>query len=174
MVVLTGLPSIVVNMNMPWQPPIPAKPARRWLPAAIIGAALVIAAGLVAGAFIIKDRNAGTTAGGSTCQSWKQTRLTLLAVPSLPANWSWTTPDIDNAVRLQNAPVGNALGLFEAEIVAEPSDVAQAARQYVTARRHQMQTLSDHTYTAPDGNAVDTALVQLDKLCGTGTTGSPA
>lgn len=158
-------------MNMPWQPPTAAKPARRWLPAAIIGAALVIAAGLVAGAFIIKERNAGTTATGSTCQSWKQTRLTLLAVPSLPANWSWTTPDIDNAIRLQNAPVGNALELFETQIVPEPVDVAAAARNYVAARRQQMQTLTDHTYTAPDGEAVDTALTQLDKLCGTGATG---
>ena len=158
-------------MNMPWQPPTPAKPARRWLPAAIIGAALVIAAGLVAGAFIIKDRNAGTTAGGSTCQSWKQTRLTLLAVPSLPANWSWTTPDIDDAIRLQNAPVGNALELFETQIVPEPADVAAAARNYVAARRQQMQTLTDHTYTGPDGEDVGSVQAQLDKLCGTGATG---
>lgn len=158
-------------MNMPWQPPASSKPARRWLPAAIIGAAIVIAAGLVAGAFILKDRNAASTAGGSTCQSWKQTRLTLLAVPSLPNGWSWTTPDIDTAIRLQNAPVGNALGLFETQITPEPADVAQAARQYVSARRQQMQTLTDHTYTGPDGEAVDNALVQLDKLCGTGTTG---
>ena len=158
-------------MNMPWQPPTAAQPARRWLPAAIIGAALLIAAALVAGAFILKDRDAGTTAGGSTCQSWKQTRLTLLAVPALPNGWSWATPDIDNAIRLQNAPVGNALELFETQIVPEPADVAAAARTYVAARRQQMQTLTDHTYTAPDGEAVDTALVGLDALCGTGTAG---
>ena len=154
-------------MNMPWQPPTPAQPARRWLPAAIIGAAIVIAAGLVAGAFILKDRNAGPSAAGSTCQAWKQTRLTLLAVPSLPNGWSWATPDIDNAIRLQNAPVGNALGVFETQINPEPSDVAQAAQQYVAARRHQMETLTDHSYAPGDGEAVDAALVQLDNLCGT-------
>ena len=127
--VFAGLPSAIVNMNMPWQPPTPVTPARRWLPAAIIGAAIVIAAGLVAGAFVLKDRNSGPSAAGSTCQAWKQTRLTLLAVPSLPNGWSWTTPDIDNAIRLQNAPVGNALGIFETQIVSDPADVAEAARE---------------------------------------------
>lgn len=146
-------------------------PRRPWLPAAIISAAIVIAAGLVAGSLILKDRSAPEV---TTCQAWKQTRLNLLAVPSLPNGWFWTTPGIDNTIGLQNAAVGNALDNFEPQISAEPADAAQAARNYVAARRNQMQTLADRTYTAPVGESVDTALDQLDKVCGTQADGRPS
>jgi hypothetical protein len=142
------------------------------LPAAIIGAAIVIAAGLVAGSLILKDSRSATEV--TTCQAWKQTRLTLLAVPSLPDGWFWTTPGIDNTIGLQNAAVGNALDVFEHQITAEPADAAQAARQYVAARRNQMQTLADHSYTAPVGQSVDTALEKLDQVCGIAAGGRPA
>lgn len=143
---------------------------RRWLPAAIFGAAIVIAAALVGGALILKDEGAPQE---STCQAWKQTRLNLLAVPALPNGWAWDTPGIDTAISLQNAAVANALDVFEGHIVSEPSEVAQAARQYVTARRAQMQALADRTYTGEVGNAVDTALDGLDQICHTEGIGRP-
>lgn len=163
-------------MSYRFQQPTPPqgfepRPRRPWLPAAIIGAAIVIAAGLVGGALILKGR---PSTGVTTCQAWKQTRLNLLAVPSLPDGWVWSTPDIDNTIALQNAAVGNALDLFDSQISTEPSDVAKAARQYLDARRHQMQTLAGHTYTGQDGQAVDTALDQLDQLCGIPASGRPA
>ena len=161
-------------MNVDWQPPaeppLPPpkfdrprpKTRRPWLPAAIIGAAIVIAGGRVAGALMLHGGN-----DGSTCQAWADTRPTLRAIPALPAGWTWTTPNIDTSIKNQNAPVGSALDLFETKIAAKPADVAQAANDYVAARRKQMQSLSDHTYTASDGTAVDEALKNLDQLCGT-------
>jgi hypothetical protein len=175
-------------MSIQWQPPQPPLPPplppsvrrpphrRSWLPAAIIGSAIVIAAGLVAGALILSDR-AGSDGAGSdragTCQAWTQTRQTLRSIPALPQDWNWSTPNIDNYIRIQNAPVGKALEAFEPEITAEPADVAQAARDYVAARRHQMQTLTDHTYVAADGVAVDTALRNLNRRCGIQDNGRP-
>ena len=175
-------------MSMQWQPPQPPlvppspppmrRPPRRrsWLPAALIGSAIVIAAGLVAGALILKDR-AGSDGAASdragTCQAWSQTRQTLRSIPALPEGWNWSTPNIDNYIKIQNAPVGKALDLFEPEIAAEPADVAQAANDYVAARRHQMQSLTDHTYVAADGVSVDTALGNLNRLCGIQDNGRP-
>jgi hypothetical protein len=162
-------------MDMQWQPPPPPqlppqapfdrpRPPRRksWLPVAILGAAIVLAAGLIGGALILKSRDDGT----STCAAWKETRLTLRAIPALPDGWTFTTPNIDTAIKNQNAPVGVALDLFEPKIKAEPADVAQAARDYVAARRQQMQSLSDRSYVPADGAAVDTALARLNQLCG--------
>jgi hypothetical protein len=146
------------------------------LPAAIIGSAIVIAAGLVAGALILKDRTASDGAvsdRAGTCQAWTQTRRTLRSIPALPQGWNWSTPNIDNYIRIQNAPVGKALEVFEPEITAEPADIAQAARDYVAARRHQMQSLTDHTYVSADGVAVDAALGNLNRLCGIQDTGRP-
>ena len=139
---------------------------RSWLPAAIIGSAIVIAGGLVAGAVILKDKKADSAASGSTCQAWSETRQTLQAIPALPTGWTWQTPNIDTYIKLQNAPVGSALELFEPKIAAEPADVAAAARDYVAVRRQQMQALSDHSYTPSLGDQVDTALSNLNQLCG--------
>lgn len=146
-------------------------PGRRWLPAAIVGAAIVIAGGLIGGALILKDTSAQQA---STCQAWKQTRLNLLAVPALPDGWAWDTPGIDSTISLQNAAVANALDVFEGQIASEPTDVEQAAHQYVTARRAQMQALADRTYTGQVGNTVDTALDRLDQLCQVEGIGRPA
>lgn len=164
------------RFQQPAPPGFEQRPPRRWLAAAIVGAAIVIAAGLIAGALILKDRpsGGGSADSGSTCQSWKQTRLTLLAVPALPNGWSWDTPGIASSISLQNAAVANALDVFEGQIRPEPKDVAQAARQYVTARRTQMQSLADRTYTGQVGGAVDTALGRLDQLCHTEGPGQPA
>jgi len=154
-------------------PPRPTTRAR-WLPAAIIGAAIVIAAGLVAGAVILKGKEGGLAGGRlTTCQAWTQTQQTLRAIPALPQVWNWDTPDIDTYIANQNAPVGKALDLFEPQITADPADVAQAAQQYVVARRKQIQTLTDHTYVPADGVAVDRALVRLNQLCGLRDSGEP-
>ncbi len=137
-----------------------------WVPAAIIGAAIVLFAGLVAGALILKSKSGDSAASPTTCQAWTQTRLTLRAVPALPAGSNWNTPYIDSYIKLQNAPVGNALEVFEPKIASEPANVAQAAKAYVAARRKQMQTLANHTYIAADGASVDAALGRLNELCG--------
>ena len=161
---------------MQWQPPqqpsssnerrSPAT-SKRWLPAAIIGSAVVIAAGLVVGAVILKGKDGGAADGGmTTCQAWAETRQTVRAVPALPQGWNGKTPNIDTYIQIQNAPVGNALDLFEPKIVAEPTDVAQAAQEYVAVRRKQMQSLADRTYVPADGASVDNALAQLDQVCG--------
>jgi len=170
-------------MSMQWQPPPlppPPPPLRRpprrrsWLPAAIIGSAIVIAGGLIAGALILKGRDGATSSGQSTCQAWTQTRLILRAIPALPQGWTWSTPNIDNYIKIQNAPIGKALDLFEPQIAAEPADVAKAARQYVSVLREQLRSLSDHTYVPADGAAVDTALGNLNQLCGIQANGQPA
>lgn len=151
---------------MPLEHPEP-RAGRPWLPAAIIGSAIVIAGGLVAGALILKDQGDDQGASASaTCQAWTETRITLRSIPALPAGWTWETPNIDTYIKIQNAPVGDALDRFEPKIGTEPADVAQAAHDYVAARRRQMQLLADHTYTTADGTTVDAALAHLDQVCG--------
>lgn len=173
---------------MPWQPPLPPGPpppppygpvrARsRWLPAAIIGAAIVIAAGLVAGSLILnRDRAAAPAAENATttCEAWAQTRDALRAVPPLPSDWTWKTPNIDLLVKFQNGPVGYALDRFEPQINSEPADVAQAARNYLVVRRAQMRALADRSYQPADGTAVDAALSRLNELCKIPTNSRPA
>ena len=133
----------------------------------MIGSAIVIAGGLIAGALILKDTGEDQGAAASaTCQAWTETSVTLRSIPALPAGWTWATPNIDTYIKIQNAPVGDALDRFEAKIGSEPADVAQAAHDYVAARRRQMQLLADHAYTAGDGTAVDAALAHLDQICG--------
>ena len=145
-----------MDTNPQWQPPAgaplpPPPPSGRarspWLPAAIIGSAIVIAAGLVAGALILKDDRGDSVPDGgmTTCQAWAETRLTLRAIPALPNGWTWDTPNIDNLIKVQNAPVEIALDLFEPKIAPQPADVARAANAYVAARRQQMQALTDRT-----------------------------
>ena len=166
-------------MSSPWQPPIqpplppqqpgqPFGPGRsRWLPAAIVGAAIVVAAALVAGALILRGGDAESAdASATTCQAWTETRETLRSIPALPDGWTWDTPNIDTYIKNQNAPVGTALDLFEPKIAPMPADVAQAAHDYVDARREQMRSLADRSYTPADGKAVDTALGNLNRLCG--------
>lgn len=160
-----------MEMNASWQPPADAQappptsqpsPRKPWLPAAIIGSAILIAAGLIIGAMILKGDRSDT----GTCQAWAETQQTLRSIPALPSNWDWQTPNIDIAIQNQNAPVAAALDTFEGEIIAKPADAAQAAKEYVAVRREQIRTLSDHSYTIANGAAVDAALANLDKVCG--------
>jgi hypothetical protein len=174
-----------MDPNLQWHPPaeppmapprvVHPKPRRPWLPAAIIGAAIVIAAGLIAGALILKKDKAATpqATGPTTCESWAETQATLRSIPALPNPWDWQTPNIDTYIKNQNAPVAKALDLFEPKINATPADVAAAARDYVAARRLQIQALSNRTYTPEVGATVDTALGRLNELCGIHTDGRP-
>lgn len=143
------------------------------MPAAIVGSAIVIAAGLVAGALILRgDGDGSTDTAATTCQAWTETRETLRSIPALPEGWNWNTPNIDTYIKNQNAPVGKALDLFEPKIAPTPADVARAAQDYVTARRTQMQSLADRSYRPADGTAVDVALGTLNRLCGIRDTGT--
>lgn len=165
---------------MQWQPPPPPPftppgpvPRSSWLPASIIASAILLAAGLLGGALIVRG-DGGAGEKPTTCQAWAETRLALRAVPPLPDGWSWTTPNIDTLVRFQNGPVAFALDRFEPQIAPQPPEVAQAARDYVGARRNQMAALADRTYVAADGTAVDTALARLNQLCGIVADSRPA
>jgi hypothetical protein len=165
-----------MDPNLQWQPPAVRPPGRRagtpWLPAALIGSAIVVAAGLIGGALILKNKD-GARETRSTCQAWSETWGTLKDIPALPNGWNWNTPNIDMLVQSQNVPVGKALDAFEAEIATDPPDVARAARDYVAARRAQMKSLANRTYTAADGEAVDTTLEHLNELCGIRSNGRP-
>lgn len=150
--------------NPQWRPPpvaVPRNP-RPWLPAAILGAAIVVAAGLIAGALILRKGDSGPT----TCESWTDTQSTLEAIPALPNGWNFQTPGIDMFIQNQNAPVDKTLEIFEGKIRAKPADVAQAAHDYVTVRRKQSAALTDHSYTPEVGDDVNAALQHLNEVCG--------
>jgi hypothetical protein len=167
-----------------WVPtPAPGQP-RRWLPLAIVTAAILLAAAIVAAAIILSGvmrNNTGThssTASPSptaavsaalastTCNAWRATKPALDAIPALPDGWDWNTPNIDTYIANRNAAITRALDLFEAKITAEPTDVSAAAHEYVSAKHSEMQKLSDHSYTASDGVPGNTALATLNQLCG--------
>lgn len=167
----------------PYYPP--AKPARRWLPVAIIVAAIIIATAVIAAVLLSRGPDTAAPAGpaptaaqnapaqgnateaSSTCEAWPSTKAALNAIPALPAGWNWETPNIDMYVANQNAAVTKALDLFEPEIGAsDPPRVVEAARTYVSERRMALQKMSDHTYTTADGVPVTAARAKLDQVCG--------
>lgn len=167
----------------PYYPP--AKPARRWLPVAIIVAAIIIATAVIAAVLLSRGPDAAAPAGptptaaqnapaqgsvtesSSTCEAWPSTKAALNSIPALPAGWNWETPNIDVYVANQSAAVNNALDLFEADIApGDPSEIVTAAKAYVSERRQAMQKLVDHTYTAADGVPGNVALAKLDEVCG--------
>ena len=169
--------------NGPIQPPYPPAPApaagRRWMPVAVISAAIIIAGALVGGAIIMSrgDTTQATsggsdgsglavTAASSTCQAWKNTKAILVTIPDLPQGWSWDTPNIDTLINNQAAAVNAALDRFETEIAAEPADVASAANDYIAGRRKALKLLAEHTYRGADGEAGNQALARLNVLCG--------
>jgi hypothetical protein len=151
-------------------------PPRRWLPLAIVTATILLAAAIVAAAIILSGSmsdNPGTlsltaspsptasvsaAATSSTCNTWEITKPALDAIPGLPDGWDWNTPNIDTYIANRNAAIARGLDLFEAKIAAEPADVSAAAHEYVSAKRTEMEKLSDHTYTAADGVPGNTAL----------------
>jgi hypothetical protein len=167
-----------------WVPTPAPGPPRRWLPLAIVTAAILLAAAIVAAAIILSDvirDNTGTHSASpsptasvsaaptsTTCNAWRTTKPALDAIPALPDGWDWNTPNIDTYIANRNAAITRALDLFEAKIIAEPADVSAAAHEYVSAKRTEMQKLSDHTYTAADGVPGNTALATLNQLCGLG------
>ncbi|MGJ6127408.1 hypothetical protein QN239_33045 [Mycolicibacterium sp. Y3] len=167
----------------PYYPP--AKPARRWIPVAIIIAAIIIAAAIIGAVVLTRSPNttaptgtaptavgavpaqAAGAADSSTCEAWPSTKAALNAIPALPAGWNWDTPNIDLYVKNQSAAVNKALDLFETEIAAtDPPKVTEAAKTYVSERRQAMQKLVDRTYTSADGVPGNVALAKLDEACG--------
>lgn len=165
--------------HQPYPPAAPAPTAgRRWMPVAIISAALIIAGALVGGAIIMSrgDKTQTTSATGgsglavtaasSTCQAWKTTRAILVTIPGLQPGWDWDTPNIDTLIKNEAAATNAALDRFETEIAAEPADVASAAHEYIAGRRTALKALAERTYTAADGEAGNQALARLNVLCG--------
>jgi len=165
------------------QPPYPPAPApasgRRWMPVAVISAAIIIAGALVGGAIIMsRGDTTQTTSGGSggsglavtaassTCQAWKTTRAILVTIPGLQPGWDWDTPNIDTLIANNRTATNAALDRFETEIAAEPADVASAAHDYIAGRRTALKALAERTYTAADGEAGNQALARLNVLCG--------
>jgi len=166
------------------QPPYPPAPApaagRRWMPVAIISAALIIAAALVGGAVIMNHSNktdSATTADGqpaavtatadsSTCQAWKTTRAALNQIPPLPRGWDWNTPNIDTLIANKNAATDAILEQFTPEIAPNPANVATAANEYVEAKRREAAMLTEHTFTAADAAVGNAVVGRLNSLCG--------
>jgi hypothetical protein len=153
------------------------------LPIAILTAAILLA-GAIVGAAIILSRGTGsnttapslpasqssssaasTDATSATCTAWRTTKSALDAIPALPGGWDWNTPDIDKYIANRSAAISRALDLFEPKIADQPADAAAIAHEYVSARRVELQKLSDHTYTQADGVAGNTALAELNELC---------
>jgi hypothetical protein len=170
-------PQSWASTNSPLQP-------RRWLPLAIVTAAMLLGAAIVGAAIILRtgrDNTAGPTvtasqsptntnsgAASSTCNAWRITKPALDAIPSLPDGWDWNTPNIDRYISDRNAALARALDLFEPQIVGQPANISAAAHDYVSAKHTEMQKLSDHSYTAADGVPGNTALAALNQLCGIG------
>jgi hypothetical protein len=174
-----------------WHQPYPAAPApppapnRRWLPAAILSAGIIVAGGLVGGAVIMNNgaktdtaNVAGAPAGqpavaaapgaaeSSTCKAWATTRGTLGLIPALPQGWNWDTPNIDTLIGNYSRATNAALDLFIPKIAPQPADVAGAATDYVEGRRNALKMLAEHTYTTADGVAGNEAGFRLTQLCG--------
>lgn len=163
----------------------PAKPARRWLPVAIIVAAIIIATAVISAVLLTRDTTTaapaapaptavgsaptkGSTApANSTCEAWPSTKAALNAIPGLPAGWDWDTPNIDVYISNQSVAVNKALDLFEPEIAAgDPPQVVDAAKAYVSARRTAMEKLVGRSYTSADGVESNVTLAKLDQVCG--------
>lgn len=161
----------------------PAKPARRWLPVAIIVAAIIIATAVISAVLLTRGTNtaapvgpsvasqpapaASTDADTSTCKAWQATKPALDAIPALPAGWDWNTPNIDTYIANRNAAITKALDLFEPKIVDSPADVAAAAHGYVGAKRDEVRMLTDHSFTSADAVTVNAASGQLNQVCAT-------
>ena len=162
-----------VQAPPPWQQATPAAaPARRWIPAAIIAAAILV--GLLGGAAILRHGKTDTpatpvttqAADGKTCQAWKTARATIATIPDLPPGWNWDTPNIDANISNLVASTDAAIELFTARITPEPPELADAANAYVDAARNQSRALSERSFTGADGTTMTDAAAQLSQLCG--------
>ena len=160
----------------PYPPPLPPPGGnRRWIPAAIIAAGIVIAGALIGAAVMLSNRDKGAgpaassaeaTEASSTCQAWKTTRTAINAVPALPVGWDWDTPGIDIYINNLATSVETALALFEPKIADEPANVAAAARAYIEARQIEYAALRNRTFTGNESVPVNMALGNLNQLCG--------
>jgi hypothetical protein len=166
-----------------WQPAYaPAAPpprgGRRWIPAAIISAGLIIAGVAVGGAVMLTSGNkaetsttgqvgaAATVTESSTCTAWRPTKVALDAIPALPAGWGWATPNIDVYIANNSRAVEAALTPFEAKIAAsDPEQVTKTAREYLAAKRAELSKLENRTYSTADGVPVNAAYATLNELC---------
>jgi hypothetical protein len=162
----------------------PGKPARRWLPVAVVVAAIIVATAVISAVLLSRDTdttapavtqptaagNAPAQSGAaelsSTCEAWPPTKAALLAIPQLPPGWDWTTPNIDTYIGNRTAAIAKALDLFEPEISPDQTNIASTARQYVIERRNEIELLRNHAYTQADGVAATAASARLDQLCG--------
>ena len=160
-----------VQAPPPWQQATPAAaPARRWIPAAIIAAAILV--GLLGGAAILRHGKTDTPATPATtqaadvktCQAWKTARDAVAAGPALPQGWDWDTPGIDAIISQRVEMTGAALDIFAPAIAGAPADLAAAASDYVAAKRVEAQQLAAHTYTG--GNTATASAYRLNALCG--------
>ena len=77
------------------------------------------------------------------------------------------SPLIDQLIANRNAATTGVLDQFAPKIAAQPPEVAEAARQYVAAKRREIAALADHTLTSADAAVGNNALVRLNQVCGT-------
>lgn len=163
----------------PYPAPAPAKSGRSlW----IIFAGIVIAGALIAGAAFLalsgKDTPAPPAASptaapptgapitdNSTCKAWRTTKLTVLAIPLLPAGWDWNTPNIDTYIQNRTTAISRALDLFEPKITPDPPQAAEAAHAYIATRRSEIEKLRNHTFTSQDVVDSNAASAELDQVC---------
>jgi hypothetical protein len=163
--------------------PVPPQQNRQWVPVAIV-AAIVVAGGLIAGAIMLSGGNKaqpptaarGTTAPAAsvpaestaTCKAWNNTYTELMAVPPLPDGADYNTPNIDTLIANQNKANEKALIGFEPKIAPDdPTQVVNAAKAYINAKRIDMAKSASHTVTEADDTAVDTSFATLNQLCNT-------
>lgn len=159
------------------QPPAGAKSRAAW----IIAGAVVLAAAIIAIAVIaVSGRRSEPTSAAppaptatasaessATCAAWRATRPALDAIPRLPEGWNWDTPNIDTAISSLKASNEAALALFEPRIRTEDGEPSTAAREFISARRAEMQMLTDHSYTyATGGVRGNVAVARLNEICG--------
>lgn len=165
----------------PYPTPATAKSGRSlW----IIFAGIVIAGALIAGAAFLalsgKDTPAppaasptapastgapAGTADNSTCKAWRTTKLTMVAIPLLPAGWDWNTPNIDTYIQNRTTAISRALDLFEPKITPDPPQAADTAHAYITTRRSEIEKLRNHTFTSQDVVDSNAASAELDQVC---------
>jgi len=93
--------------------------------------------------------------------------VNLDAIPPMPASWNYETPNIDIYIGNYGTAIAKVLDLFEPKIEHEPADVATVARNYVAAKRSEIEELKAHTFTGANTPANRAVLSELNQLCRT-------
>lgn len=175
------------HIPAPVPPPVPPYPPPGKPPTSrapwVIFASILAAGVLIAGAILLTsgkgENTVQSTAPGSsataaandisssaTCVAWRPTEAALDRIPLLAAGWGWDTPGIDETIASIGDSVTTALDMFEPKInPADPPVVVNAARDYVAAKRNEIEKLKDRTFTGSDGVAVTVAFTTLKELC---------